>query len=131
NAIQKYPIARYARAFDFVVSAAGYNSVQEAAGLQIPTILVPNSNTQTDDQDRRAKSAAEQGWAGIAQDIDDVVDTTLNLISDAKALPAMERRLSELGDSRGAEEAADTVRALLSRYSRGALPDQTGSVIYQ
>lgn len=59
--ISVYPIARYAKAFDCVVSATGYNSFHEWIMAGIPAIWVPNESTQTDDQIARARFAADTG----------------------------------------------------------------------
>lgn len=55
-----YPIARLYRAFDFVISAAGYNSYHELIGFQIPTAFFP-VRKPTDNQPARARYAAEVG----------------------------------------------------------------------
>src|SRR5699024_2958261 len=64
--VSAYPVMRYARAFDAMITAAGYNSVQEAVSMRLPSILVPNVKTITDDQSRRAHLLAEQAlcWVG-------------------------------------------------------------------
>lgn len=63
HAVRAYPIAPCYSAFDVVVAAAGYNSFHELLRLGVPTAFVPNTGTSLDDQDARARYAADQGWA--------------------------------------------------------------------
>jgi Glycosyltransferase family 28 C-terminal domain len=65
-----YPLARYVAAFDAAVSAAGYNAVHELVLGGVPTLLVPNTATSTDDQGTRARYVCEQGWALSARESD-------------------------------------------------------------
>ncbi len=58
-----YPLVRYLDAFDAVVSAAGYNAVHEFLPAALPTVLVPNPATRTDDQVARANTLAAEGLA--------------------------------------------------------------------
>ena len=127
NVIQRYPVARYARAFDFVISAAGYNSVQEAAALRIPTILVPNTATQTDDQVRRAESAAEQGWACTARTAAEVGTRAKELFAGSTVLGAMTTRLHALEKPEGAESAARIVQTLSASSTWHAEQDRVGA----
>lgn len=60
-----YPISKYLRAFDFAVSAAGYNSFHELVGFGVPTLFIPNDQTALDDQAARARFAHDQG-AGLS-----------------------------------------------------------------
>lgn len=53
KSISVYPLARYMRAFDAFVGAAGYNTCCEVVQAQIPSLLVPNTQL-ADDQARRA-----------------------------------------------------------------------------
>lgn len=50
-------------AADLVVSAAGYNSFHEILYHRIPAIFVPQMAAFMDDQERRARAAAERGLA--------------------------------------------------------------------
>jgi hypothetical protein len=58
-----YPLAQYVRAFDLVVSSAGYNAVHEFVSAGVPTVLVPNTHTSTDDQVARARQLDRAGLA--------------------------------------------------------------------
>ena len=51
----------YRNCFDFGIIAGGYNSVHESLFLKLPSIILPNTRTGTDDQLARALNAAEKG----------------------------------------------------------------------
>jgi UDP:flavonoid glycosyltransferase YjiC (YdhE family) len=53
-----YPLARYLRAFDVFVGAAGYNTCCELVQANVPALLVPNAQL-ADDQVRRANMVVE------------------------------------------------------------------------
>ncbi|WP_321912890.1 glycosyltransferase [Paraburkholderia sp. J11-2] len=53
-----YPLARYLRAFDAFVGAAGYNTCCELVQAGVPALLVPNAQL-ADDQVRRAHMVAD------------------------------------------------------------------------
>src|SRR5699024_5061687 len=59
--LEYYPVAELANAFDATVSAAGYNSYHEWMSACVPTVWIPNLETQTDDQLARARYAADAG----------------------------------------------------------------------
>lgn len=115
NVIRKYPVAKYARAFDFVVAAAGYNTVQEAASLGVPTVFVPNLDTQTDDQLRRASAAASDGWAKLAHNPDELSEIARRLLTDDSQLVALSRGLASLAPTDGAEHAAKIVASAVAQ----------------
>ena len=59
--LKEYPLSRYLRAFDLVISAAGYNSFHELLLAGVPAIFVPNEHPQQDDQLARARFAEHRG----------------------------------------------------------------------
>lgn len=56
--VSVYPLARYLRAFDAFVGAAGYNTCCELVQSGVPALLVPNAQL-VDDQVRRAQMVAD------------------------------------------------------------------------
>ena len=65
-----YPLMRYLPAFDAAISAAGYNSVHELLPAGVPSLFVPKSASQTDDQIARAGYLADHDLALAAVDDD-------------------------------------------------------------
>ena len=57
-----YPVSRYYRAFDFAVSAAGYNAYHELIAFAVPSVFVPMPR-ELDDQAARAHYAETAGVA--------------------------------------------------------------------
>jgi UDP:flavonoid glycosyltransferase YjiC (YdhE family) len=112
--LRGFPNAHYLRAFDFVVSAAGYNTFHELIGYGLPTIFVPNEKVETDDQLGRSRFAEEQGL-GLCMAVGELD----NFESYAQRLldPAERARLSaacrKLSWRNGAEVAAERLAALM------------------
>jgi UDP-N-acetylglucosamine:LPS N-acetylglucosamine transferase len=59
--LRGFPISRYFAAFDFSVSAAGYNTFHEVIAQGLPTIFVPNRHPSMDGQGARAEFAQDHG----------------------------------------------------------------------
>ena len=117
--VKIYPVSRYLRAFDLVVSASGYNSYHEQIGFGIPTVFVPNTATRLDDQVGRARFAAA---SGVALSVEDPTSAELEEVLDAAVRPevraAMRRRCAELTFSNGAVAAAAWLSGLRARHVR-------------
>ena len=76
-----FPLGLYLNAFDFAVSAAGYNSFHEMIAAALPTIFIPNTNPEMDLQESRSDYGARSGW---------------NLTCDASDPFAIEAQLEEI-----------------------------------
>lgn len=107
-----FPYARWFNAFDFAVSAAGYNSFAELTGLGLPAIFVPNENPLMDRQDLRARYAERNG-IGLHLAANDVhnVGPLLTRMRDPVFRNAVRTRLAATQAGNGAVEAAGIVSA--------------------
>ena len=86
-----------AAAADLCVSAAGYNSFNEALYNAFPTIFLPQTSSFLDDQRKRARSAAERGLAGFV---------------DPHELVRLEREIRRFLDSGEGEDVRSRLAAL-------------------
>ena len=66
--LRDYPNSIYFNAFDLIVTATGYNTFHEVMYFGVPSILIPNENTKTDDQVARAMLAGNAGAAIVLRD---------------------------------------------------------------
>lgn len=108
-----YPIGRYLNAFDFVVSAAGYNGFHELLLSATPTIFLPNENPMMDEQLTRAQFAQRNGL-GLCLRTREVykVAPYLERMLDPGFRDEMRSRCAELSDTNGAQESARFVEEL-------------------
>ncbi|HET9873722.1 MAG TPA: glycosyltransferase [Propionibacteriaceae bacterium] len=111
HVISDFPLSRRFHAFDLAISAAGYNSFHELLRFGVPTLLVPNRATALDDQEGRARFAAERG---LAHRLDAVtVDSATPLLQDLlQRGQEMAGRAAALDPGNGAIEAADHLRRI-------------------
>jgi competence ComEA-like helix-hairpin-helix protein len=105
-----YPIARLYRAFDFVISAAGYNSYHELIGFKVPAAFFP-APKPTDDQQARVRYAE---GAGVGVEVDLEPTRAVDALLDEAERVAMTQRAEEMTFGNGAQEAADEIARLAS-----------------
>ena len=114
--LSAFPNARHFRAFDFAVSAAGYNSFHELLHYGLPTIFVPNDQQKVDDQRARAEWAESRG-AAIC--LPRGAEATLAGYISALLDPALRRQLSRRArvacPTNGAAAAAAAIVAVAGR----------------
>lgn len=109
--LRAFPMSRYLRAFDFVVSAAGYNSYNELISFAVPSILVPNRNRAMDDQDARAKFAQQNGAAvHLDEELLPRLHEAVKDMLDPDRRMAMSESCRRIAKSNGAWRAAQLVR---------------------
>lgn len=115
-----FPLARYLDAFDAAVSAAGYNAVHELIPAGIPTLLVPNLQTRTDDQETRARVVAERGLAITAADTGDGLRQGVELLLRTDTRRQLRNSIAGLDASEatgGARAAFETLSKLAADYT--------------
>ena len=124
-----YPVSRHYRAFDFALSAAGYNAYHELVALAVPTVFVPMPR-ELDDQAARARYAEHAG-VGLACEgpESDRLDALIERMLDPALRERMATRARALGPFEGAAEAAGLVSRLVAegRAALGGLPRPGGS----
>ncbi|MBL7262006.1 glycosyltransferase [Paractinoplanes lichenicola] len=117
--VREQGVSRYLRAFDLVVSSAGYDAYHEQLRFGIPTVLVPRRDDPLDDQLGRARYADA---AGVALAVEDPDSEELERALDTAARPdkraVLRRRCEELTFSNGASAAATWLGGLAARHER-------------
>jgi UDP:flavonoid glycosyltransferase YjiC (YdhE family) len=108
-----FPISRYFRAFDFSVSAAGYNSFHEVLSYGLPTIFIGNTRKYMDDQGARADYAAKHGAAAVSGSAPREIVAALARIMDPEQRCAIADAARRLSRPNGARAAADAIRRLM------------------
>ncbi len=119
-----FPLARLIRAFDFAVSAVGYNSFHELTAYGVPTIFVPNQNPMMDEQEARALHADREGIGLMARAGDlPRLAWALETVGDPTRRAAMRTRMALLPAGDGAQRAASFLAMLaLSINASGDAP---------
>jgi UDP:flavonoid glycosyltransferase YjiC (YdhE family) len=108
--ITEFPLLRIMRAFDILVSAAGYNTCAEILQSRVPTLLVPNTQV-ADDQTRRARIVANVVPAVVSpcETPEQRVDAVRQLLAIGESAAVSSPNIN----LRGAEHAADEILALI------------------
>jgi glycosyltransferase involved in cell wall biosynthesis len=105
--VETYPSSRYLNAFDFSVSAAGYNSFHENLGAALPTLFVPNEADEMDLQLARARYADLTGLGRMLRRDDSyAVGSAVEEMFDAEVRGEIARRCVRSRRANGAVEAA-------------------------
>jgi len=111
-----FPISRYYRAFDFTISAAGYNSFNEIISFGVPSLLAPNRNRAMDDQSARAAFADLHGAAvHLDHEMLPILDEVLDAMMDKDRRQAMKDKCQIIAKPNGAERAAQIIIDTISR----------------
>jgi UDP:flavonoid glycosyltransferase YjiC (YdhE family) len=119
HVVREFPLSRLFGAFDLAVSAAGYNSFHELLRFGIPTLFIPKLETALDDQQGRARFAADKGLAHVLERVS--VDVATPLLCDLlERGHAMVSKVSSVDRGNGAGAAAMHLRKLAAaEASRG------------
>lgn len=113
TSLSVYPLAKYGLAFDFAVAAGGYNSFHESITARLPTIWIPNSDTQTDNQVARCEYAARAGIGiSLKQPSSDTIERAVRELSIDAVRERMRSKHAHILREDGAEHAASIVNAV-------------------
>jgi len=112
--LRGYPLSQYFKAFDFSVSAAGYNTFHEVMNFDLPTIFIPNRHPSMDDQAGRAEhaQALQAAFELDEADLGDLPDLVA-IMMDAKARSFLVSSSQKLHHPNGAEAAARALTELM------------------
>jgi len=113
--IAVYPLARYMRAFDVFIGAAGYNTCCEVLQSGVPTLFVPNTLV-ADDQTRRAELVAQAAPAVVSPC--ETPEQRRHAAESLLALQGSVQGTSPPFDLSGADYAADEILALIDSTPR-------------
>jgi hypothetical protein len=107
-----FPLAKYMAAFDFAVSAAGYNTFHELHQARIPTVFVANTAPGMDNQAARAAFAASAGWGRLANRTQISIMEALRPLLEPGERAKMRARFDTRPLANGAARAAQAILAL-------------------
>jgi hypothetical protein len=111
-----FPISRYYRAFDFTISAAGYNSFNEIISYGVPSVFAPNLNRAMDDQSARAAYADQHGAAvHLDHEMLPELERVLAVMFEEEHRRAMTDKCLRIAKPNGAERAARLISEEVAR----------------
>ena len=109
--LRGFPLSRYFNAFDFTISAAGYNSFNEIISFALPAIFMANNHATMDDQDGRAAFAQDNQAAFHIPDLEaHKVEPLIDRMLDPELQSIMRNNCSRLAMDNGADKAAAAIR---------------------
>ena|GEM_PF-999598 len=101
----QYPNSLHFRGFDLAITAVGYNTFHELMHFAVPSILIPNENTVTDNQVARALTAREAGAAMVVQ-APDQLNHAITTALQSEAADEMRANAAKLVPVNGAQDVA-------------------------
>ena len=114
--LSAFPNTRHFRAFDFAISAAGYNSFHELLHHGLPTIFVPNDQQKVDDQRARAEWAENRGAAiCLPRGAEGALPGYMSALLDPALRRQLGRRARAACPINGAANAAEAIVAVAGR----------------
>ena len=113
--LRDYPNSINFNAFDFAVTACGYNSYHEMIHFGLPSICYPNLNTGMDDQLARAKVAEDAGAMIVLTEINrKSVSSAIEKIMNPETRQRMKMATKKLTRDNGADQVAEYLAKVLN-----------------
>lgn len=112
--VRGYPLSKYYRAFDFTISATGYNSFHEIISFGLPAIFLANSHMVLDDQVARAEFA-QTNDAGfhLPESRVDAIGSIIQSIMQETTRTVIQSNCQRLSRENGAQTAASSFAELV------------------
>ena len=88
--------------------------MQESIVGCLPSVVIPNESTETDDQNRRAFGAADKGYCLAATELNDI-RSQINQIADVGIQDRLRRNMLTAPSADGAQEAARIIMDFLCK----------------
>lgn len=114
--IRGFPLSRFFKAFDFSISAAGYNVFHEVMVAGLPTIFVANRHPAMDQQGIRAEYAQDEGASfDLPEDQLFHLPALCEALLNEKTRSFMRKQCKRLSRGNGAEAAAEAIMDMIGR----------------
>jgi hypothetical protein len=111
--LRGFPLSRYFNAFDFSVSAAGYNSYNEIMSFALLTVFIANEHASMDDQAGRARFAQDQDAAfHLKENQSNAIAGLIEPLLDDTIRQLMKDNCRKLARENGAAQAAAAISRL-------------------
>lgn len=118
--LRGFPMSKYFNAFDFTISAAGYNSFNEIISFGLPAVFMANDHAMMDDQGGRAAFAQENDAAFHLPDHRaDAIGPMVDALMDEKTRFIMKTNCARISHGNGAADAAAAVAGLVLQARSG------------
>ena len=108
-----FPLARYYRAFDFSIAAAGYNTFHEVVRFGLPTVFIANPRGYMDNQVARASFLLSHGAALTTGPDPREMAFALAALMQGSIRSRIRKGLRRFGCGNGAAPAAKAIAAVL------------------
>lgn len=113
--IHHYPLSPMLEAFEFIVTAGGYNTVHEILNAGIPALILPNLEASTDDQVARARGASEYRAVfsgGTKQEIEEALIQLIRINEEENFFSESAKAMIHIDDG---SDAAQRIFQVVSR----------------
>jgi UDP:flavonoid glycosyltransferase YjiC (YdhE family) len=94
HVLRHYPNSLYCKGFDLAITAVGYNTFHEQMHFGVPSVLIPNQETKTDDQTGRAMTAHRALAAITVLRLESLAEAIALGLTDAVASTMREKALA-------------------------------------
>ncbi len=112
--LHQYPNSLFAHGFDLAITAVGYNTFHELMHFGVPSVLIPNQKTVTDDQVARALMAQDASAARVVLKTEDLEGAIAECLRDDVAR-ALRDHARNLVPRNGALDVAQSLLAATSQ----------------